>query len=49
VELFSSLAPVIRVCLLIAAGFVVADWNRISLSSVTEIVVYPSTLSLVFT
>lgn len=48
-ELFTPLAPVIRVFLLIAAGFVFAHWKKISLSSVTEIIVYLGTPSLVFT
>ena len=48
-ELFQPLAPVIRVFLLIAAGFVFARWKKISLSSVTEIIVYLGTPSLVLT
>ena len=48
-ELFQPLAPVIRVFLLIAAGFIFARWKKISLSSVTEIIVYLGTPSLVFT
>lgn len=48
-ELFKPLAPVIQVFLLIAAGFVFAHWKKISLSSVTEIIVYLGTPSLVFT
>ncbi len=48
-ELFTPLVPVIRVFLLIAAGFVFAHWRKISLSSVTEIIVYLGTPSLVFT
>lgn len=48
-ELFKPLAPVIQVFLLIGAGFVFAHWKKISLSSVTEIIVYLGTPSLVFT
>jgi hypothetical protein len=42
------LSPVVPVFLLIAAGFVFAHWKKISLASVTEIVVYLGTPSLVF-
>lgn len=48
-EFLTPLVPVIRVFLLIAAGFVFAHWKKISLSSVTEIIVYLGTPSLVFT
>src|SRR5262245_30087387 len=48
-EFFIPLAPVIRVFLLIAAGFIFAHWKKINLSSVTEIIVYLGTPSLVFT
>ena len=48
-ELFKPLSPVIPVFLLIATGFVFAHWKKISLSSVTEIIVYLGTPSLVFT
>jgi predicted permease len=48
-KFLTPLAPVIRVFLLIAAGFVFAHWKKISLSSVTEIIVYLGTPSLVFT
>jgi len=48
VELFKPLSPVIQVFLLIAAGFVFAHRKKISLTSVTEIIVYLGTPSLVF-
>ena len=47
-ELFKSLSPVIPVFFLIAAGFAFAHWKKISLTSVTEIIVYLGTPSLVF-
>jgi predicted permease len=47
-EIFKPLSPVIPVFLLIAAGFVFAHWKKISLASVTEIIVYLGTPSLVF-
>jgi predicted permease len=47
-EWLKPLSPVIPVFLLIAAGFVFAHWKKISLASVTEIVVYLGTPSLVF-
>ena len=47
-ELFTPLFPVIQVFLLIAAGFVFAHWKKIGLTSVTEIIVYLGTPSLVF-
>jgi len=47
-EIFTSLAPVIPVFLLIATGFVFAHWKKINLTSVTEIIVYLGTPSLVF-
>jgi malate permease and related proteins len=47
-ELLKPLAPVIPVFLLIAAGFTFAHWKKISLASVTEIIVYLGTPSLVF-
>ena len=47
-EIFKPLAPVIPVFLLIAAGFVFAHWRKINLTSVTEIIVYLGTPSLVF-
>jgi hypothetical protein len=43
------LSPVIPVFLLVATGFAFARWKEISLSSVTEIIVYLGTPSLVFT
>jgi predicted permease len=48
-ELFKPLAPVIAVFLLVALGFVFARWKKINLASVTEIIVYLGTPSLVFT
>ena len=47
-EIFTPLAPVIPVFLLIAAGFAFAHWKKIDLTSVTEIIVYLGTPSLVF-
>lgn len=47
-ELLKPLAPVIPVFLLVAAGFLFAHWKKISLTSVTEIIVYLGTPSLVF-
>ena len=47
-EIFTPLAPVIPVFLLIAAGFTFAHWKKINLTSVTEIIVYLGTPSLVF-
>jgi malate permease and related proteins len=47
-EIFTPLAPVIPVFLLIAAGFVFAHRKKINLTSVTEIIVYLGTPSLVF-
>jgi len=47
-ELIQPLSPVIPVFLLIAVGFAFAHWKRISLASVTEIIVYLGTPSLVF-
>ena len=48
-EIFKPLSPVIPVFLLVAVGFVFAHWKKISLASVTEIIVYLGTPSLVFT
>jgi len=48
-EIFKPLSPVIPVFLLAAVGFVFAHWKKISLASVTEIIVYLGTPSLVFT
>jgi len=47
-ELFKPLSPVIPVFLLVGAGFIFAHWKKISLASVTEIIVYLGTPSLVF-
>ncbi len=47
-ELFKPLSPVIPVFLLIGLGFAFAHWKKISLTSVTEIIVYLGTPSLVF-
>jgi predicted permease len=47
-ELLQPLSPVIPVFILIAVGFLFAQWKKINLSSVTEIVVYLGTPSLVF-
>ncbi len=47
-ELLKPLAPVIPVFLLVAAGFLFAHWKKISLTAVTEIIVYLGTPSLVF-
>lgn len=47
-DLLKPLSPVIPVFLLIAAGFSFAHWKKISLASVTELVVYLGTPSLVF-
>jgi predicted permease len=48
-ELLTPLSPVIPVFLLITAGFVFAHWKKISLASVTEIIVYLATPCLIFT
>jgi malate permease and related proteins len=48
-ELFRPLSPVIPVFFLIALGFTFARWKKISLASVTEVIVYLGTPSLVFT
>ena len=47
-DVFRPLSPVVQVFLLIAAGFTFARWKKISLTSVTEIIVYMGTPSLVF-
>jgi len=47
-EIFKPLSPVIPVFMLIAAGFTFAHWKKISLASVTELIVYLGTPSLVF-
>lgn len=48
-EVFKSLASVVPVFLLIGTGFVFAHCRKISLTSVTEMIVYLCTPSLVFT
>ena len=48
-DLVKPLSPVVPVFFLIALGFAFARWKKISLSSVTEIIVYLGTPSLVFT
>lgn len=47
-DVLRPLSPVVPVFLLIAAGFLFAHWKKISLASVTEIIVYLGTPSLVF-
>ena len=47
-EILKPLSPVIPVFVLIAAGFIFAHWKKISLASITEIIVYLGTPSLVF-
>jgi predicted permease len=47
-EALKPLSPVVPVFFLIAAGFIFARWKKISLTSVTEIIVYLGTPSLVF-
>lgn len=47
-EILKPLSPVVPVFLLIATGFIFAHWKKISLASVTEIIVYLGTPSLVF-
>ena len=48
-DLFKPLSPVIPVFLLVGTGFIFAHWKKISLTAVTEIIVYLGTPSLVFT
>jgi predicted permease len=48
-ELVKPLSPVIPVFFLVALGFVFASWKKINLASLTEIIVYLGTPSLVFT
>jgi malate permease and related proteins len=48
-ELLKALSPVIPVFLLVLIGFIFAHWKKISLASVTEIIVYLTTPCLVFT
>jgi hypothetical protein len=38
-DLFKALSPVIPVFMLIACGFAFAHWKRISLTSVTKLIV----------
>jgi hypothetical protein len=47
-DVFTPLSPVVPVFSLIAVGFIFAHWKKISLTSVTEIIVYLGTPSLVF-
>jgi malate permease and related proteins len=47
-ELIKPLSPVVPVFLLVAVGFMFARWKKISLTSVSEIIVYLGTPSLVF-
>jgi hypothetical protein len=47
-DILKPLSPVVPVFLLITAGFIFAHWKKISLASVTEIIVYLGTPSLVF-
>ena len=47
-DVLRPLSPVVPVFLLITAGFIFAHWKKISLASVTEIIVYLGTPSLVF-
>jgi predicted permease len=47
-EVLKPVSAVIPVFLLIAAGFLFAHWKKISLASVTEIIVYLDTPCLVF-
>jgi len=49
VEPFKPLAPVIPVFFLIGVGFIFAHWKKINLASLTEVIVYLGTPSLVFT
>jgi predicted permease len=46
-ELLKPLSPVIPVFLLVALGFAFAHWKKITLASVTDIIVYLGTPSLV--
>jgi predicted permease len=46
---FHPLSPVVPVFLLVGTGFAFADWKKISLASVTEIIVYLGTPSFVLT
>jgi predicted permease len=49
IELLKSLSPVVPVFFLIALGFTFARWKKINLASLTEIIIYLGTPSLVFT
>jgi predicted permease len=48
-DLFKALSPVIPVFFLVVVGFIFANWKKISLVSVTEIIVYLCAPCLVFT
>jgi predicted permease len=48
-ELLKPISPVIPVFFLIALGFIFAGWKKINLASLTEIIVYLGTPSLVLT
>jgi len=48
VEFIKPLSPVVPVFLLVTAGFAFGHWKKINLASVTEIIVYLGTPSLVF-
>jgi malate permease and related proteins len=48
-ELFKPLSAVIPVFFLVGLGFIFARWKKISLGSITEIIVYLGTPSLVLT
>ena len=47
-EILEPLTPVVPVFILVAVGFLFAHWKKINLNSVTEIIVYLGTPSLVF-
>jgi predicted permease len=47
-DILKALSPVVPVFMLIGVGFVFAQWKRISLRSVTEIIVYLGIPALVF-
>lgn len=47
-EFIKPLSPVVPVFLLVIAGFAFGHWKKINLASVTEIIVYLGTPSLVF-
>jgi predicted permease len=48
-EWFKPLSPVVPVFLLITIGFLFAEWKKISLASLTEIMIYLAAPCLVFT